>query len=241
MQAVILGAGRGSRMGKFTSELPKPFLTVNDRPILQWQLDAIAGVCDQVTLVLGYGFEDEDSARSVINETVSIPDSLDVDVLHLSDWEEYENGWSCCRALESDSVSDEHHTLLVCGDVIFSDDVLAEFESDFRVDLDSSCSYVVTIEGMQDEMTAIRSNERGYINDYGAIEGHQEAGIFLLNAAHFSEAIDILGQRPNDWFPVVFPEIRSKPYYIDPGHQVEINTPRHLNAAQNSLPFHTES
>lgn len=36
VKAVILAAGKGTRMGSLTSELPKPMLTVGGRPVLEW-------------------------------------------------------------------------------------------------------------------------------------------------------------------------------------------------------------
>ena len=35
MKAVILAAGRGTRMGDLTDEMPKPMLRVHDRPVLE--------------------------------------------------------------------------------------------------------------------------------------------------------------------------------------------------------------
>lgn len=42
MKAVILAAGKGTRMGGLTSELPKPMLRVHGKPILEHILDGIA-------------------------------------------------------------------------------------------------------------------------------------------------------------------------------------------------------
>jgi len=53
--AVILAAGRGSRMGPLTSSLPKCLLPLAGRPLLHWQLEALrrAGV-GAVLVVTGY-------------------------------------------------------------------------------------------------------------------------------------------------------------------------------------------
>lgn len=42
MKAVILAAGRGTRMGDLTAEVPKPMLAVRGRPILEWIVDGLA-------------------------------------------------------------------------------------------------------------------------------------------------------------------------------------------------------
>jgi dTDP-glucose pyrophosphorylase len=48
MKAVILAAGKGTRMGELTSELPKPMLLVQGKPILEHILDGLiqAGIKD---------------------------------------------------------------------------------------------------------------------------------------------------------------------------------------------------
>ncbi len=54
-KAVILAAGRGTRMGEITAELPKPMLPVRGRPILEHVLDALASAGVQEFLVVtGY-------------------------------------------------------------------------------------------------------------------------------------------------------------------------------------------
>lgn len=58
MKAVILAAGRGVRMGRYTRDLPKGMLELAGRPLLAWQLDALreAGV-DPIAIVTGYARE----------------------------------------------------------------------------------------------------------------------------------------------------------------------------------------
>lgn len=54
-KAVILAAGRGTRMGDMTSEIPKPMLLVHGRPILEHVLEGLssAGV-ERFLVVVGY-------------------------------------------------------------------------------------------------------------------------------------------------------------------------------------------
>ena len=55
MKAIILAAGRGSRMQGLTDERPKCLVELRGKPLLHWQLDALrsAGI-DDIALVTGY-------------------------------------------------------------------------------------------------------------------------------------------------------------------------------------------
>lgn len=53
--AIILAAGRGSRMGKLTDHQPKCFARLHGRRLLDWQLDALRGAgLARIGLVRGY-------------------------------------------------------------------------------------------------------------------------------------------------------------------------------------------
>ncbi|TJZ74046.1 phosphocholine cytidylyltransferase family protein [Chitiniphilus eburneus] len=54
-RAIILAAGRGSRMGALTTEQPKCFTPLHGRRLLDWQLTALraAGICE-IAIVRGY-------------------------------------------------------------------------------------------------------------------------------------------------------------------------------------------
>lgn len=55
MKAIILAAGRGSRMKSLTDDRPKCLIELRGRPLLDWQLQAIrdAGIAD-IAIVTGY-------------------------------------------------------------------------------------------------------------------------------------------------------------------------------------------
>jgi len=54
-KAVILAAGRGTRMRELTAEVPKPMITVRGKPVLQHIVEGLqhAGICECL-LVVGY-------------------------------------------------------------------------------------------------------------------------------------------------------------------------------------------
>ncbi len=54
MQAVILAAGRGTRMGELTNDVPKPLLKIKGRPILEYTMYNLPDEVDEVILVVGY-------------------------------------------------------------------------------------------------------------------------------------------------------------------------------------------
>ena len=55
MKAIILAAGRGSRMNHLTNDKPKCLIKINGKKLLEWQLEAIreAGI-NEIGIVTGY-------------------------------------------------------------------------------------------------------------------------------------------------------------------------------------------
>lgn len=55
MRALILAAGRGSRMKSLTNDCPKSLLSIGQKPLIEWQLEALrgAGIKD-IAIVTGY-------------------------------------------------------------------------------------------------------------------------------------------------------------------------------------------
>lgn len=54
MQAVILAAGRGTRMVELTESVPKPMLDVGGKPLLEYKLEAMPDEIDEIVLIVGY-------------------------------------------------------------------------------------------------------------------------------------------------------------------------------------------
>ena len=69
-QAIILAAGRGSRMKHLTETLPKCLTTISDRSLLEWQIDSLnkSGL-QEINIVCGYkNHLLEGSFNKLINE-----------------------------------------------------------------------------------------------------------------------------------------------------------------------------
>ncbi len=68
MKAVILAGGRGSRMGALTDSIPKPLISVCDKPLILHTLEALPRVVEEIFIVVGYK---KDAIRSFIQQNFS--------------------------------------------------------------------------------------------------------------------------------------------------------------------------
>ncbi|MFA5132397.1 MAG: sugar phosphate nucleotidyltransferase [Candidatus Paceibacterota bacterium] len=54
MLAIILASGRGVRMGTLTENTPKPMLSVLNKNLLEWKLEALPKEVSEIIFVVGY-------------------------------------------------------------------------------------------------------------------------------------------------------------------------------------------
>ena len=54
MQAIILAAGRGTRLGNLTETVPKPMILIGGKPVLSYIIERLPADINEVILVVGY-------------------------------------------------------------------------------------------------------------------------------------------------------------------------------------------
>lgn len=52
MQAVILAAGEGTRLRPLTDMMSKPMIPIANKPILEWTVDIVSDICDEIIIVV---------------------------------------------------------------------------------------------------------------------------------------------------------------------------------------------
>ncbi|MEL6310247.1 MAG: nucleotidyltransferase family protein, partial [Chloroflexota bacterium] len=75
MDAILLAAGKGTRMRPLTDDTPKPLLKVQDRPIMEWTLLNVADLADRVIVVAKYlkeQIEDYMATQDIIEDYVIV-------------------------------------------------------------------------------------------------------------------------------------------------------------------------
>ena len=71
--AVILSAGQGKRLAPFTDSRPKCLVPVNGKPILDWQLRALADAgIEDVTVVTGFGAQSVETFTNICVPEISV-------------------------------------------------------------------------------------------------------------------------------------------------------------------------
>ena len=122
MKAVILAAGKGTRMGSLTEELPKPMLPVEGKPILEHIISGIAaqGV-HKVCIIVGWKAE-------VIREHLDDGSALDLDITYTT--QEIQDGTGKAPELARDFVGNDPF-LLTYGDILVRPDTYAQMIARF--------------------------------------------------------------------------------------------------------------
>ena len=145
-KAIILSAGKGSRLLPLTAERPKCLIELSGRSLLEWQLDALQGSgIDEVVVVTGFAEElvDQVAARRAGVRTLFNP------FYHVAD--NLGSVWMARSELDRD-------TLLLNGDTLVSPSLLARVlearTGPIAVTVDEKESYD------SDDMKVLRDGDR---------------------------------------------------------------------------------
>ena len=122
MRAIILGAGRGKRLGSLTENSPKCFVKLGGRSLLDWQLSALrlAGI-KKITIVTGY-------KRDAFEE-------FSVDKIHNPEWHCTEMVDSLFKA---DSLLSQEECMVLYSDIVYAPEIIKKIVS-------SSCKETILI------------------------------------------------------------------------------------------------
>lgn len=189
MKAIILAAGRGSRMGSLTEEKPKCLVEVYGKPLIEHQIDALreAGIKD-IAIVTGYKSE--------------LLNGYGTHHFHNPKWSETNMVYSllCAKEwLDSDdcivSYSDIYYDAQIVKDLMnCSDDIAISYDPNW-LELWSK-----RFEDPLEDAETFRMDEKGYLLEIGQkpktveeIEG-QYMGLLRFGKGFFEDRLGKLNQ-----------------------------------------------
>lgn len=114
MKAVILVAGKGTRMEPLTLTTPKCLLPVLNKPILLWQVEALAGLVDEIVLVI------RDPKDEVLQQQiVDYASSLDLGIKFSFVIQKEARGTGEAFLLAQELLQDQERFFVLYGDDIY--------------------------------------------------------------------------------------------------------------------------
>ena len=116
-QAIILAAGEGQRLRPFTVQRPKSMLTIADKPILQYVIEALAanGIRD-IVLVAGY-------KKEQVFDYFGSGEQFGVQITYVT--QDTQVGTAHALSMAEEAARDEF--LVLAGDNLISAETLAGF------------------------------------------------------------------------------------------------------------------
>ncbi|HLP23905.1 MAG TPA: phosphocholine cytidylyltransferase family protein [Microbacteriaceae bacterium] len=228
VQAVILAAGMGSRLGR---ALPKPLTLLADgRTILQQQVEnvrAVFGTRARVTLVVGYKLEHV------------IDSQPDAEYVYNERYDQSNTAKSLLRALRE---SGPGGVLWLNGDVVFDPAILARVEPLIEADTSFVC---VNTASVSDEEVKYRVDDDGFVCELSKTvrDGLGEAvGINFVSGREKSTLIGWLERaHANDYFErgmelaIAAGQLRVSPVDVSDLYAVEVDFAEDLEHANTHL------
>ncbi|MFA9378236.1 MAG: sugar phosphate nucleotidyltransferase [Lachnotalea sp.] len=184
LKAVILAAGKGTRM---KSDLPKVVHTVNDRPMVEYSIDAAKSAgANEICLVVGYQSE-------------VVKNSVNCDVQYVMQSEQLGTGHAVKCA--KDFIGVEGETLILFGDTpLITGKTLSKLVAFHRMNgngvtvlsakVDNPTGYGRIIRN--EDGTFKKSVEHKDANKEELLSKEINSGMYVFNARELSEALDQL-------------------------------------------------
>ena len=172
-KAVILAAGKGTRLSTFTDKKPKCLVKVCGKPILQYQIEAFsdAGI-EEIIVVAGYKAED---IKSFV-ERFSTPK---IRIIENKDFGTTNNMYSLWLARED--LLSQGDFVLCNGDVVFDGSIVSRL-------IRSSPDCIVCDRGKYDEESMkVSIGTKGFINDISKAISTKVAFGNSIDVYYFSE------------------------------------------------------
>lgn len=228
MQAVILAAGKGTRMGTLTKDIPKPLLQVQGTPIIEWTLRNLPDVVTSIVVVIGY---QGDKIKSHIG-----PRYLGKPVTYIE--QQTQNGTG--GALLTAQVLLEKRFIVLMGDDIYT-----------RTSIEQACKheYSMTVCELQKQrgLRSVIKTAGGYLSGFS--ENTDEVttclvntGLYSLTDAYFSYPQEKLAASSELSIPDTLLGLRGEinTVVLETDHWIHCNTPEDLADAGEYLNTHKE-
>src|SRR3989338_2613137 len=225
MQAIILAAGRGSRMGEFTKDIPKPLIQIGGKTIMEHILDALhaCGIFD-VIVVVGY-------KGSIIEDTIgSRYKNCMLTYIFNKDFKKSDNLYSLWLAHKYVT---SNGMIFLNGDTIFHESILRHL-------IEDSCKdgLIASVSAGEEKNPIVIHEDRGRIVEIGhsiSLEVNGVAsGLYKLSqetsASYFKEAEKVFANGPQKGgFVITIQRLASSIHFqairSEDRRWININTP----------------
>lgn len=221
MKAVILAAGKGTRMGDLTKDTPKPLLTIKNKTLIQYKLDILPLECDEIIIIIGYL---GDKIRNYFG------DNFNGKKITYVYSEPFGTGYALWKARQYLSGK----FLVMCGDDLYC-----------RQDVENCTKYPLSIlvsrnETAQDGGKVVMNND-GYIEDI--IEGQHgigevvSTGLYFLNDSIFDLPLKKINSSREEYgLPQTLMQMKgNKIHAVFATRWHQITTPRDLEVSDEEL------
>ncbi len=222
MYCVILAAGLGTRMGKFTKDCPKPMLKIKNKPKLAYSIEMLPDEITDVVLVVGYLKE------QIIDY---FDNNFDGKNIHFVEQKEF-NGTAGAVSLARDIVND--NILVIMGDDLY-----------YKKDLEKLMQYnqsLLAYETNQAERFGLVDVDKNnnLLNvverSHDKIKGLINTGAYVLSGEYFSVDMVQISQKEYglpQTLVSMYPEVKTK--VVTTKKWQSIGSPEDLEIAQTRI------